>query len=172
MKPQTTQRPESLSSCRTVTIAFVYRVLRNKGTTEDGGLAMRKTCLVCRTSFGFIIPSEHWVEKFEEKQFIGNYKKKVFKSKPCRYFRRGRGVCPNGTECTYLHALPDRTEVEGNDYDCNGGLDQRPFLLQLSTSIVDVLQLFVRDMRPVSVERQSSSATCSPEALSTVVDFT
>ncbi|GFR95357.1 E3 ubiquitin-protein ligase makorin-1 [Elysia marginata] len=118
---------------------------------------MRKTCPVCRTSSDFISPSEHWVDKPQEKKkFIGNYNKKVFKSKPCRYSRQSRGVCPNGTECTYLHALPDGTEVEGNAYDSYGVLDQRTLWLQLSISIADVLQLFVRDMRLVSAERQSS----------------
>ncbi|GFR59742.1 hypothetical protein ElyMa_003514700 [Elysia marginata] len=85
---------------------------------------------------------------------------------------RGRGVCQNGTECTYLHALPDGTEVEGNEYDYYGSLDQNAFLLELPSSFADVLQLFVRDMRLVTAERQSSYATCRPEASSTVVDFT
>ncbi|GFR90837.1 E3 ubiquitin-protein ligase makorin-1 [Elysia marginata] len=135
---------------------FCLPCIRKWRTTEGGALAMRKTCPVCRTPSDFIVLSEHWVQTpGEKKKFIENFKK-VFKSKPCRYFRRGRGVCPDGTECTYLHALPDGTEVEGNDYDSFGGFDERRFLLELSTSIADVLQLFVRDMRLVSAERQSS----------------
>ncbi|GFS02491.1 hypothetical protein ElyMa_004608200 [Elysia marginata] len=70
MKPQTTQRPASLVFCRTVTIAFVYRVVGNGEPPKVAGLRCERPAL------------------------------------------RGRVVCTNGTECTYLHALPDGTEVE------------------------------------------------------------
>ncbi|GFS05079.1 E3 ubiquitin-protein ligase makorin-1 [Elysia marginata] len=133
---------------------FCLPCIKKWRTSEDGRLEMRKTYPVCRTPSDFIIPSEHWVETPGEKKKLRKNFKKVVKSKPCRYSRRGRGVCPNGTECTYLHALPDVTEVEGNeDYD---HFDERNFVLELSTSIADVLELFVRDMRIASTERQSS----------------
>ena len=31
----------------------------------------------------------------------------VFSQKPCKYFDQGRGECPFGNSCFYLHAYPD-----------------------------------------------------------------
>jgi len=31
----------------------------------------------------------------------------VFSKKPCKYFDEGRGECPFGDSCFYLHAYPD-----------------------------------------------------------------
>ncbi|GFS06706.1 E3 ubiquitin-protein ligase makorin-1 [Elysia marginata] len=96
---------------------FCLTCIRQWRTTEGGAGAMQKSCPVCRTPSEFIVPSDHWIETHEEKKkFIENFKK-VFKSKPCRFFSQGEGFCLDGTECPYLHALPDGTEVEGNDYD-------------------------------------------------------
>lgn len=37
----------------------------------------------------------------------------VFRSKkPCKYFDQGRGTCPFGGKCFYMHAYPDGTRAE------------------------------------------------------------
>lgn len=32
--------------------------------------------------------------------------------KPCKYFDQGRGTCPFGGKCFYMHAYPDGTRAE------------------------------------------------------------
>ena len=34
-----------------------------------------------------------------------------FSKKPCKHFDQGRGVCPFGASCFYLHTNPDGTEA-------------------------------------------------------------
>lgn len=33
-------------------------------------------------------------------------------NKACKYFNQGRGECPFGNRCFYLHALPDGTRAD------------------------------------------------------------
>lgn len=33
-------------------------------------------------------------------------------TKDCKYFNKGRGKCPFGNKCFYLHALPDGTKTD------------------------------------------------------------
>lgn len=35
-----------------------------------------------------------------------------FSVKACKYFNEGRGECPFGNKCFYLHALPDGTRAD------------------------------------------------------------
>lgn len=34
------------------------------------------------------------------------------RKKPCKYFEQGKGTCPFGGKCLYLHAYPDGTRAE------------------------------------------------------------
>lgn len=36
----------------------------------------------------------------------------LHRKKPCKYFDQGRGSCPFGGKCLYLHALPDGSRAE------------------------------------------------------------
>lgn len=54
----------------------------------------------------------YWVDTKEEKEkLIENYKEALSK-KDCKYFKQGRGKCPFGNKCFYLHALPDGTKTD------------------------------------------------------------
>lgn len=60
----------------------------------------------------FVCPSMYWVDTKEEKEkLIENYKEALSK-KDCKYFKQGRGKCPFGNKCFYLHALPDGTKTD------------------------------------------------------------
>ncbi|MBN3297747.1 MKRN2 ligase, partial [Amia calva] len=71
-----------------------------------------KSCPECRVVSEFVIPSVYWVEDQEEKnRLIEEFKTGVSK-KPCKYFDQGRGTCPFGGKCFYMHAYPDGTRAE------------------------------------------------------------
>ncbi|KAL4655859.1 putative E3 ubiquitin-protein ligase makorin-2 [Arapaima gigas] len=71
-----------------------------------------KSCPECRVVSEFVIPSVFWVEDQEQKnRLIEEFKTGVSK-KACKYFDQGRGTCPFGGRCLYLHAYPDGTRAE------------------------------------------------------------
>ncbi|XP_033879838.2 E3 ubiquitin-protein ligase makorin-2-like [Acipenser ruthenus] len=71
-----------------------------------------KSCPECRVVSEFVIPSVYWVEDQEEKnRLIEEFKTGVSK-KACKYFDQGRGTCPFGGKCFYMHAYPDGTRAE------------------------------------------------------------
>ncbi|NWU33111.1 MKRN2 ligase, partial [Hylia prasina] len=71
-----------------------------------------KSCPECRVISEFVIPSAYWVEEQEKKnELIEAFKQGVGK-KPCKYFEQGKGTCPFGGKCLYLHAYPDGTRAE------------------------------------------------------------
>ncbi|KAK2582594.1 hypothetical protein KPH14_004882 [Odynerus spinipes] len=71
-----------------------------------------RACPECRVSSDFVCPSTLWVDTKEEKEkLIKNYKD-ALSTKDCKYFDKGRGKCPFGNKCFYLHALPDGTKTD------------------------------------------------------------
>ncbi|XP_036806891.1 probable E3 ubiquitin-protein ligase makorin-2 isoform X1 [Oncorhynchus mykiss] len=71
-----------------------------------------KSCPECRVVSEFVIPSGFWVEDQDEKnRLIEDFKSGVSK-KACKYFDQGRGTCPFGGKCFYMHAYPDGTRAE------------------------------------------------------------
>ncbi|KAF2885606.1 hypothetical protein ILUMI_20548 [Ignelater luminosus] len=71
-----------------------------------------RACPECRVTSDFVCPSVYWVETKEEKdKLIENYKN-ALAEKQCKYFKQGRGSCPFGNKCFYLHALPDGTKTD------------------------------------------------------------
>ncbi|KAJ8258647.1 hypothetical protein COCON_G00176590 [Conger conger] len=71
-----------------------------------------KSCPECRVVSEFVIPSVYWVEDQQEKnRLIEEFKTGVSK-KACKYFDQGRGTCPFGGKCFYMHAYPDGTRAE------------------------------------------------------------
>lgn len=71
-----------------------------------------RACPECRVTSDFVCPSAYWVDTKEEKdKVIDNYKS-VLSKKDCKYFKQGRGSCPFGNKCFYMHALNDGTKVD------------------------------------------------------------
>nr|NP_001123332.1 zinc finger protein ZF(C3H/RING)-1 [Ciona intestinalis]FAA00093.1 TPA: zinc finger protein [Ciona intestinalis] len=85
-----------------------------------------RACPQCRVSSSFVTPSERWIEdKEEKKKLIQGYKDHL-SNKACKYFDQGRGKCPFGANCFYLHAYSDgrkqdRSKIQTrNVVDSNG----------------------------------------------------
>uniref|UniRef100_A0A8C6SM38 E3 ubiquitin-protein ligase makorin-2 n=1 Tax=Neogobius melanostomus TaxID=47308 RepID=A0A8C6SM38_9GOBI len=65
-----------------------------------------KACPECRVPSELVIPSVHWVQEQTQKdQLVALFKNAVSK-KPCKFFLEGRGTCPFGDRCLYLHQDP------------------------------------------------------------------
>ncbi|GIY43545.1 e3 ubiquitin-protein ligase makorin-1 [Caerostris darwini] len=71
-----------------------------------------RACPECRVASDFITPSQYWVETEEDKKKLISAYKIALSEKPCKYFKQGKGTCPFGGACFYLHAKPDGTKVE------------------------------------------------------------
>ncbi|KAM4650909.1 E3 ubiquitin-protein ligase makorin-2 [Discoglossus pictus] len=71
-----------------------------------------KSCPECRVISEFVIPSVYWVEDQDKKNELIEAFKQGMGKKTCKYFDQGRGTCPFGGKCLYLHAYPDGTRAE------------------------------------------------------------
>ncbi|CAK8679242.1 unnamed protein product [Clavelina lepadiformis] len=76
-----------------------------------------KACPQCRVSSSFVTPSSTWIEDKEEKENLIKGYKDHLSNKPCRYFDQGRGKCPFGSNCFYLHAYPDGSKQDRSKVD-------------------------------------------------------
>ncbi|XP_029674744.1 probable E3 ubiquitin-protein ligase makorin-1 isoform X2 [Formica exsecta] len=71
-----------------------------------------RACPECRIPSDFVCPSMYWVDTKEEKEKLITDYKGALSTKDCKYFNKGRGKCPFGNKCFYLHALPDGTKKD------------------------------------------------------------
>ncbi|CAK9825747.1 Probable E3 ubiquitin-protein ligase makorin-1 [Anthophora retusa] len=71
-----------------------------------------RACPECRVTSDFVCPSMYWVDTKEEKEKLIKDYKCALSTKNCKYFNKGRGECPFGNKCFYLHALPDGTKTD------------------------------------------------------------
>uniref|UniRef100_A0A8D0E287 E3 ubiquitin-protein ligase makorin-2 n=1 Tax=Salvator merianae TaxID=96440 RepID=A0A8D0E287_SALMN len=71
-----------------------------------------KSCPECRVISEFVIPSVYWVEDQTKKNELIEAFKQGVGRKPCKYFEQGKGTCPFGGKCLYLHAYPDGRRAE------------------------------------------------------------
>ncbi|XP_011158809.1 probable E3 ubiquitin-protein ligase makorin-1 isoform X3 [Solenopsis invicta] len=71
-----------------------------------------RACPECRIPSDFVCPSMYWVDTKEEKEKLIRDYKGALSTKDCKYFNKGRGKCPFGNKCFYLHALPDGTKKD------------------------------------------------------------
>ncbi|XP_056885598.1 E3 ubiquitin-protein ligase makorin-2 [Takifugu flavidus] len=98
-----------LSSCCHV---FCLACIRKWRCTRNFSNKIIKSCPECRVASEFVIPSVYWVENQEDKDHLIELFKSGVGKKPCKYFDQGRGSCPFGGKCLYLHALPDGSRAE------------------------------------------------------------
>lgn len=91
---------------------FCFACIRRWRSSKDFDCTVSKGCPECRTWSDFVYRSKVWFENRDEKnEFIGK-EKSWMQTIDCRYFRKGRGKCPFGNTCLYLHALPDGTKMD------------------------------------------------------------
>lgn len=96
------------SCCHTFCLACIrqWRCARNFSNK------IIKSCPECRIISEFVIPSVYWVEAQDDKDHLIDLFKSGVSKKACKYFDQGRGSCPFGGKCLYLHAFPDGTRAE------------------------------------------------------------
>ncbi|XP_071351422.1 E3 ubiquitin-protein ligase makorin-2 [Trachinotus anak] len=100
-----------LSSC---CHTFCLACIRKWRCTRTFSNTIIKSCPECRVVSEFVIPSVYWVEAQEDKDHLIDLFKSGVSKKACKYFDQGRGSCPFGGKCLYLHAFPDGTRAEPN----------------------------------------------------------
>ncbi|XP_023264049.1 probable E3 ubiquitin-protein ligase makorin-2 isoform X1 [Seriola lalandi dorsalis] len=98
-----------LSSC---CHTFCLACIRKWRCTRTFSNTIIKSCPECRVVSEFVIPSVYWVEDQEDKDHLIDLFKSGVSKKACKYFDQGRGSCPFGGKCLYLHAFPDGTRAE------------------------------------------------------------
>uniref|UniRef100_A0A3Q3XJ81 E3 ubiquitin-protein ligase makorin-2 n=1 Tax=Mola mola TaxID=94237 RepID=A0A3Q3XJ81_MOLML len=98
-----------LSSC---CHTFCLSCIRQWRCTKTFSNNIIKACPECRVASEFVIPSVYWVEDQDDKDHLIELFKSGVSKKACKHFDQGRGSCPFGGKCLYLHALPDGTRVE------------------------------------------------------------
>ncbi|XP_077358121.1 E3 ubiquitin-protein ligase makorin-2 [Festucalex cinctus] len=98
-----------LSSCCHI---FCLACIRQWRCTRNFSNKIIKSCPECRVVSEFVIPSVYWVEEQEDKDNLIELFKSGVSKKACKYFDQGRGSCPFGGKCLYLHAFPDGSRAE------------------------------------------------------------
>ncbi|KAM9408143.1 LOW QUALITY PROTEIN: E3 ubiquitin-protein ligase makorin-2 [Pholidichthys leucotaenia] len=98
-----------LSSC---CHTFCLACIRKWRCTRTFDNKIIKSCPECRVISEFVIPSVYWVEDQDDKDHLVELFKSGVGKKACKYFDQGRGSCPFGAKCLYLHAFPDGTRAE------------------------------------------------------------
>ncbi|KAE8298960.1 putative E3 ubiquitin-protein ligase makorin-2 [Larimichthys crocea] len=98
-----------LSSC---CHTFCLSCIRQWRCTRSFSNKIIKSCPECRVTSEFVIPSVYWVEDQDDKDHLIELFKSGVSKKSCKYFDLGRGSCPFGGKCLYLHAFPDGSRAE------------------------------------------------------------
>lgn len=92
--------------------SFCLECIRKWRSAKSFQNTVVRACPECRISSSFVTPSDNWVTDAEDKKkLIDGYKEHLSK-KPCKHFDQGRGQCPFGANCFYLHAYPDGTKQD------------------------------------------------------------
>lgn len=91
---------------------FCLACIRKWRCTRNFSNKIIKACPECRVASEFVIPSVYWVENQDDKDHLIELFKSGVGKKPCKYFDQGRGSCPFGGKCLYLHTFPDGTRAE------------------------------------------------------------
>jgi hypothetical protein len=86
--------------------------IREWRTSEVVDASAARGCPVCRVLSPFVIPSKVFVQSAARKQQIRQHYLASLASRPCKHFDLGRGSCPFGSSCFYLHATPDGRPVQ------------------------------------------------------------
>jgi E3 ubiquitin-protein ligase makorin len=125
--PASERRFGILANCNHV---FCLSCIRKWRSGRQFDTQIVRSCPECRIASDFVVPSKYWMETSEEKdKLIGDYKK-ALSLKPCKYFKQGRGECPFGGKCFYLHASPDGSKVDlpsprpRRRFNANGDLER------------------------------------------------
>ncbi|XP_003745261.1 probable E3 ubiquitin-protein ligase makorin-2 [Galendromus occidentalis] len=92
-----------LENCSHIFCLGCIRSWRRVRTFE---FSLTHGCPVCRTESDLVIPSAIFFETEFEKRVLIAYYRAALAEKDCRFFNRGKGVCPFSGQCLSRHALP------------------------------------------------------------------
>ena len=106
--PPSARRFGILEKC---THVFCLSCIRKWRMTKQFDNRTIRSCPECRISSDFVIPSEFWVETKDDKDSLISEYKKAMSTKACKHFKQGRGECPFGNACFYLHQYPDGSKA-------------------------------------------------------------
>ncbi|CAH1169278.1 unnamed protein product [Phyllotreta striolata] len=85
---------------------FCMPCIKTWRQSKEFDRAVSKACPECRILSDSVFPSKIWLESKEDKDSFIAGKRERMKKLPCKFFRRGKGKCPFGNTCLYMHALP------------------------------------------------------------------
>lgn len=89
---------------------FCLSCIRKWRTNNGGDKNAVRGCPLCRTHSDYVIPSIYWVDEDESKaKLIHQYQIKLSRIS-CRYFNGGKGNCPFGNNCFYMHDVVDNSK--------------------------------------------------------------
>lgn len=97
-----------LPSCSHCVCLACIREWRTSGSVETSAA---RGCPVCRVVSPFVVPSRAFATG-AAKGAVRDAYLRTLGATPCKYYDRGRGTCPFGSSCFYLHAAPDGTRIE------------------------------------------------------------
>ncbi|ENN70470.1 hypothetical protein YQE_12973, partial [Dendroctonus ponderosae] len=91
---------------------FCFTCIQRWRQSKDFDVSVSRACPECRTVSNFVYPSRVWFEhKADKEKFILREKNRR-QTIDCQFFRKGRGKCPFGNTCLYLHALPNGKKLD------------------------------------------------------------
>lgn len=92
--------------------AFCLSCIRKWRQAKSFKSSVVKACPECRVASTFVTPSDYFIENKEEKEALIKGYKDHLSEKPCMYFKKGKGRCPFGVKCFYLHVYEDGTKQD------------------------------------------------------------
>ena len=87
--------------------AFCLPCIREWRARIDLPPATVRACPLCRTASFFVIPSDRFIADDGRKARLSDEYTAAAGRVPCRLWDLGRGTCPFGTSCHFVHLLPD-----------------------------------------------------------------
>lgn len=122
---------------------FCFACIRKWRQSKEFDFDVSKACPECRIASDYVYPSKVWLETKEEKlNFIDSHRKRM-KTQDCKYFRKGKGKCPFGNTCLYLHSLANGLVVDvGPPSPRRHGLDS---VVERESEILQQLLYWIND---------------------------
>lgn len=84
--------------------SFCFSCIKEWRQKMEFAYEVRKGCPECRIISHFVYQSKCFLEVESEKEKYITEENRKMKRRHCKYFRRGRGICPFGETCVFKHS--------------------------------------------------------------------
>lgn len=91
-----------LVNCDHVFCYDCIKCWREENTAQERR-ELQRQCPICKCESLLIIPSDAFISEKEKKMKIAQENKKKMSNTLCKYIKKGKGECPYGSSCFYLH---------------------------------------------------------------------